>query len=94
MLYNYAGAQRRSSVDVATQMVATANAVNQLEGEIQSMQIALENVIQVLGAADTQFYSCQLQESALYHSDGARPNNRLRKIKHHQIVMYMSRQLI
>lgn len=57
------------------------------------MQIALENVIQVLVAADTQFYSCQLQESALYRSDGARPNNRLRKIKHHQIVMYMSRQL-
>lgn len=58
------------------------------------MQVALEVVIQVLVAADTQFYNRQLQESALYHNDGTRPNHRLGKIKHHQIVMYMSRQLI
>ena len=75
-------------------MVATANAVNQLEGEIQSIQVAVENVMQVLIAADTQSYNRQLQESACYYNDGARRNQRLGRIKHHQIVICMSRQLI
>ena len=49
--------------------------------------------MQVLIAADTQSYN-RLQESAPYYNDGARRNHRLGKIKHHHIVICMSRQLI